>query len=85
MDDLVKAIRADKAVGRGSCSSIDECWDDSEIRNALIREGITEPAKAVKWARKQEGLWLDSACDARFGDDDDPQLQWKREFEEKCE
>lgn len=84
MDDLVKAIRADKAVGKGSCSSIDECWDDSELRDALMEDNITEPAKAVEWARSQEGLFLDSACDARWGEDDDPQLEWKREFEEKC-
>ena len=84
MAAMVEAIRSDKAVGRGSCASIDECWEDAELRDALAREGAATPAKAVEWARRQEGLFLDRACDARWGEDDDPQLAWKAEFEGKC-
>jgi len=30
-DPRVVAIRADKKIGRGTCSVIDECWTDREL------------------------------------------------------
>lgn len=84
MPVLVEAIRADKAVGRGSCSSIDEAWEDAEIGDALGRAGIADAAKAVEWARLQEGLCLEHGLNQRWGEDDDPQLKAYQEFKEKC-
>jgi hypothetical protein len=85
MDPRVKAVREDKAVGVGSCSSIDECMSDTELLEALDTAKVSSPKDAVKWARDDEGLYLDRACDARWGDDDDPQLQMKAEFKALCE
>jgi len=79
---LIKAVRKDSVVGRGSCSSIDECYDDNDLWE-VIGEAKSE-AEAVKLARENEELWLDQACDARWGEDDDPQLEWKRDFETNC-
>lgn len=66
MDERVKAIRNDAMVGRGSCTSIDEGFYDSELVEALEFAGISTPAAAVSWARKtaerQEVLdsdWVD--------------------------
>lgn len=84
MKELIEAVRKDPVVGRGSCSSIDECWSDSDLEQYLREDGITDPKAAVRWAREHEELWLDSACDARWGEDDDPQLGWKRDFEKAC-
>lgn len=52
----VKAIRNDKIVGRGTCSYIDETYEDSELVEALECEpAATQSAYgAVKWARKVE-------------------------------
>jgi len=75
MDTLVKAIREDKLVGAGSCTSIDECFDDHEIAEELQREGITTVEGAIKWARDREGLWLEQGLNCRWGEDDDPQLK----------
>ena len=55
----VKAIREDSMVGRGSCSVIDECWEDAEIA-AVLRDGDgddwretpTSVKGAVAWARR---------------------------------
>ena len=80
--EMVAAIRADKLVGKGSCSSIDECMEDSEIANDLVEDGITTPADAVKWAREQEGLFLEQGTNCRWGEDDDPQLKQYNEFKE---
>jgi hypothetical protein len=80
--DLVAAIRADRLVGTGTCTSIDECWEDSELREALSRDGVTTATGAVEWARKAEGLWLEQACNARWGEDDDPQLAGLYAFRE---
>lgn len=83
MPALVEAIRVDPKVGRGSCSSIDECWDDAEIGTALARAGISNATKAVEWAQLQEELFLEQGLNQRWGEDDDPQLKNYEEFQKK--
>jgi len=82
MDERVKAIRNDALVGRGTCSSIDECYDDSELAQQLDDYSIHTPAAAVKWARESEGLWLEQGLNQRWGEDDDPQLLAYNEWQE---
>jgi hypothetical protein len=82
-DPRVAAIRKDERVGWGSCTSIDECWEDAEIVNMLNADKITDPAAAVKWAYELEGLHLEQGLNQRWGDDDDPQLLAWREWQEK--
>lgn len=53
---FVAAVRADDEVGRGSCSSIDECLTDSELLEMLRRRGADSPAAAVKIAREHEEI-----------------------------
>lgn len=74
MDTRVNAIRNHKKVGRGSCTSIDECWEDKEIVSWLDDNNITTDNGAVKWALEQEGLFLERGLNQRWGEDDDPQL-----------
>jgi len=74
-DPRVVAIRANEKVGRGSCSSIDECMEDSEIVKTLDELGIEEPWRAVDWALKEERLFLEQGLNQRWGEDDDPQLK----------
>lgn len=81
--DLVKAIRSDKLVGRGSCTSVDECWEDSELIEALERANITTIDGAVRWARNQEGMFLEQGLNCRWGEDDDEQLLAYNEYQEK--
>ena len=77
MDRLIAAVRADRLVGRGSCSSIDECYEDAELAELLA--GCKTEKEAIATAREAEGLFLEQALNARWGDDDDPQLlAWKR-------
>lgn len=78
--ELVAAIRADKLVGRGSCTSVDECWTDEDLTEYLARDDVTTVEGAVRWARESEGLWLEKAADARWGEDDDPELEELRSF-----
>ena len=35
--DVIDAIRADKKIGRGSCSTIDECYDDNQLQAEIAR------------------------------------------------
>lgn len=51
MDERVKAIRADPEVGRGTCSAIDESYDDCDLVEDLDAAGISKPSEAVDWAR----------------------------------
>ncbi len=84
-DARVFAIREDPVVGRGSCSSLDECFEDSEVVEALDKEGVRSPQDAVRWARERERLYLERGCDQRWGEDDDPQLKMLQEFRASCE
>lgn len=81
MDAMVAAIRGDKLVGRGTCSSIDECMDDADLRRELAMDGCPTVEAALKWARKHEGLFLEQGLNQRWGEDNDPQLKAYREFE----
>jgi hypothetical protein len=65
MDARVFAIREDHIVGRGTCSTIDECYADSEIVEALNKERIRAPKAAVRWARSIHKLHKDIYNDVR--------------------
>ena len=70
----VNAIRNHPKVGRGSCTSIDECFTDQELIDCLDAAGVSNEKDAVKWAVDHEGLQLEKALDQRWGEDDDWQL-----------
>jgi len=70
----IDAIRNHPKVGRGSCTSVDECWDDKEIIEFLDENNITTEEGAIEWALEQEGLFLEQGLNQRWGEDDDPQL-----------
>ena len=82
-DKRVAAIRSDAKVGRGSCSSIDECMTDSELVEALDEAEAMSVADAVKWAYEAEGMRLEAALNCRWGSDDDPELKAYNEFHGK--
>ena len=56
MNAMIKAIRESKEFGKGSCSIIDECFSDAELREAL-EDGYPTvcpsrtPEGALEWAR----------------------------------
>ncbi len=82
-EQMLEAVRNDPLVGRGSCSSIDECMDDSEVLGMLsVCRTIEE---AVDVARNEELRWLERGLDQREGNDDDPQLLQYREFKRRME
>ena len=81
-DPRVRIIRKDPKVGVGTCSSLDECYSDTELVDCLDDEGVTAKT-ALDWARRSEGLHLEEGLNQRWGDDDDPQLQAYDEFHSK--
>jgi len=76
----VMAVRSHKLVGRGSCTSIDECYDDYELLIALNNDGADTEEKSIKWALDSEGLWKEQALNCRWGEDNDPELEDFREW-----
>lgn len=79
-EDLIKAIRADKLIGKGSCTSIDECYEDKELWGLFgIPAGNMTLEAALKDAYESEDLHWEQGLNARWGEDDDPQL---KEYEE---
>jgi len=76
---MVAAIRSCPLVGRGSCSTIDECFEDSEIIEELVNERIDTTQAAIEWALDFEQIKKEQALNQRFGDDDDWQLKaWQK-------
>lgn len=75
---LIDAVRNDPRVGSGSCTTVDECLEDSELWE-IIKSANTE-AEAVRLAHDFEGLKVEQALNARWGEDDDPQLAAYREW-----
>ena len=74
----VTAIRNHPKVGSGSCTSVDECWDDKDIIEFLDDNNVTTEEGAIEWALEQEGLFLEQGLNQRWGEDDDPQLiEWQ--------
>ena len=69
-DKWVQTIRENKLVGRGSCTSIDECWSDAELSEMLIEQGIKSEKAAVRWALEVEGMWHERALNASSGEED---------------
>lgn len=84
-DPRVAAVRADKAVGRGSCSSIDECYDHAELLEALVQAGCQTPRDAVKWAREVDGHHWERGLDQMFGDGGESDQQIRTCVEESKE
>jgi hypothetical protein len=82
-EDLVKAIRSNKLIGAGTCSSIDECFGDSELWESFgPPSGCNTIDEAIKKAISRENLSIDRMVDCRFGDDDDKELLIRNEWED---
>ena len=86
MDIRVEAIRKDPCVGSGTGASVDECFLDNDLINYLDADGITLQKNAVKWARDYEQSFMEQLLNARWGEDNDPQLEeygaWKKKLED---
>lgn len=82
MKALILAVRNDRFVGQGTCSVIDECFDDAELADMLVKENCVTEAAAVECARDRHELWLEQALNVREGTDEDPILtiwnEWKK-------
>jgi len=65
IEAMIKAVRNDSLVGRGSCSWIDEACSDEELAERLDDAGITSARAAVAWARRQHKMYEDVAADVR--------------------
>ena len=63
-DPRVVAVRADATIGRGTCSSVDECFTDEEVIARLDEEGITTPDGAVEEMRFLHDIWADTMAEA---------------------
>lgn len=65
-DIRVIAIRADKRVGVGSCSTIDECFTDAELIADMNEDGVVGGPAAVQWALEYEALRLGHHVEMAF-------------------
>jgi len=82
-DERVAAVRADKLIGEGSLSEVDECMSDAEVQIELDKVSITDPKAAVLHFIELQDLRYEMATNARWGNDDDPQLRTYNEWRER--
>ena len=81
--DLVNVIRECPIIGRGTCSSVDECLTDGEIKTMLDESEIKTNNDAIKWGIDFEEMQLSRALDCRWGEDSDPELIAWNKFQDK--
>lgn len=80
--ELIDAIRKHPLIGRGTCTTIDECYDRAELWPAFgIPAGNMTLEAAINAAIESEDLRMDRMMDCRFGDDDDAEIAMKDEWE----
>jgi len=72
MDSRVTAIRQDPRVGKGTCTHIDECFDDKDLVERLDGLEISTPEAAVDWAHEEHGFRLEMALNYSSGERDCP-------------
>jgi len=74
-DERVQAIRSNEKVGSKTLSTIEMAWTDDELITQLDDEGVATAKQAVAWALDYEGLQLEMALNARWGEDSAPELK----------
>ena len=79
----VKAIRENKLVGKGSCSTVDECYSDKDLLDELNAEDIDTDEKAIKWAISEQLMYLEDATNYRWGEDSDQEVTALKHFRSK--
>ena len=62
-DPRVVAVRADAKVGRGTCSTVDECMTDDELVAWLDEFGANTVKRAVREMRGFEAVRQDYASE----------------------
>ena len=85
MDSRVAAIRADVLVGAGTCSVLEECWEDSDLAEFLDRNGITSDVEAVKQARQAQLMFLEEGTNQSSGEPNCPLVASYRAFKERLD
>ena len=71
---MLEAIRRHRLIGRGSCTSVDECYSDEEVIRELRIYGIATEDGAISHFIKNEDIFMEQQLNTRWGEDDDPQL-----------
>ena len=67
MDSRVKIIRECKLVGRGTCSTVDECYTDIDLMHEFDCMGIKSADEALEFALEKEGLTLADTLNTKEG------------------
>ena len=73
-DPRIVAIRENPKIGRGSCTSIDEGFSDTELLELLDYHSVLTVEKAVKLFLDVEEVRIEKALNCRLGSDSDPEL-----------
>ena len=86
-DPRLAALRANPLVGYGSLSVVDECWTDAEILTHWEEwqhsDPVKTPADAIEWAIDTETMHQEQGLNARWGEDDDPQLKSSMDWDRR--
>jgi len=64
-DSRVQAIRMDPVIGSGTCSVVDECYDDADLIERLDEAGVISDEEAVRYFRFTHEVYEDVAYEIR--------------------
>lgn len=67
LEEMVGAIRQDPEVGLGSCSVIDECFTDDELKQRLVKNHISSVSTALTVTREISRVYNDVMMDQYHG------------------
>ncbi len=62
--EMVDVVRKDPKIGRGTCSTVDECYTDAEIVEVIRDEKIASADALLTSLYSMENIWRDQADDA---------------------
>jgi hypothetical protein len=78
--EWVQAVRGDAKVGRGTCTSIDECFDDEELIERFRESKDKSRKEALDLAYEMEGLWREKGLEANCDSGEPLDEYWKERF-----
>ena len=65
-EEAIRLIRSDPTIGEGSCSVIDECYDDEDLIEEFGWSAVDYPFRArtiLLKARERHSIWKDRMDD----------------------
>jgi hypothetical protein len=79
LQQAIKAVRASDKIGRGTCSTYDECYDDEELADHIENIGIPYDEVVAFLEEQNKCYWENLPC---YDEDGEPFTRTMEEWGE---